>query len=81
MFHNGCPEQEEEFDILQCEFLALSFVKVSTLDAVQIKDKYADGNAKPYFKFYKNNEETDYVKYAKWGKQESELRSMLKWYT
>ena len=43
-------------------------MKVNTLDAAQIRDKYADGNAKPYFKFYKNNEESEIVKNSKWGK-------------
>ena len=28
--------------------------KVNTLNSDDIKNKYADGGAKPYFKFYKN---------------------------
>ena len=68
MFHNDCPEQEEEFDILQSEFESLEFLKVNTIQAPQIRNKYADGNSKPYFKFYRNGEKTDEVPYAKWWK-------------
>jgi hypothetical protein len=37
--------------------------KVNTLNAYDIRDKYADGSAKPFFKFYRKGEFIDEVKY------------------
>ena len=71
MFHNGGQQQEvveEEFDVLQYLNPDVHFMKVNTLEAPQIKEQYADGNSKPYFKFFKAAKETDYVKYDSWEK-------------
>jgi hypothetical protein len=37
--------------------------KVNTLNSDDIKNKYADGSAKPFFKFYSKGEMIDQVKY------------------
>ena len=42
--------------------------KVNTLNADDIKSKYADGSSKPYFKFYKDFTFQDQVTYkSKWS--------------
>ena len=53
-FHNGCPGAEAGWDKLKSNFSNVHMYKVNTLNAKDIKDKYADGSSKPYFKFYKN---------------------------
>ena len=45
------------------DFPNVHMYKVSTMNAYDIRDKYADGNSKPYFKFYKNGNLQDEVKY------------------
>ena len=54
MFHNGNPNQEKEFDGMKSQYPNVHMYKVNTLNSYDIRDKYADGGAKPYFKFYKN---------------------------
>lgn len=52
--------------------------KVNTLRASDIKDKYADGGSKPYFKFYKNGSLDDEVKYEReWSSHEPKVRAAL----
>ena len=51
--------------------------KVNTLNADDIKNKYADGSSKPYFKFYKAGSKIDEIKYAKWSQQEIDLKAAL----
>ena len=41
--------------------------KVNTLNAEDIKSKYADGSSKPYFKFYKAGSMIEEIKYSKWS--------------
>ena len=55
-YHNGCKQAEDGWDALKPQFLKINFYKVNTLKSADITEKYADGNAKPYFKFYKNGE-------------------------
>ena len=53
-YHNGCPTAEAGFDKMKGTYHNVHLYKVNTLNAKDIKDKYADGASKPYFKFYKN---------------------------
>ena len=81
LFHNDCPEIEEEFDFMQSQFIQIAFAKVNADFRHQIVEEYADSAAiKPYFKFFKNNQETDHIKYDKWTKQEPKLRRLLEEY-
>ena len=52
-YHNGCPTPEKAFDGMKSEYPNVHMYKVNTLNSDDIKNKYADGGAKPYFKFYK----------------------------
>ena len=56
------------------QYKNLRLYKVNTLEAKDIRDKYADSGGKPYFKFYKNGGYLEQVPYSDWGKQEAELR-------
>ena len=48
------------------------------MNAEAIKNKYADGSNKPYFKFYKNGELLDEVKYmSEWTQHEPLVREAL----
>ena len=52
--------------------------KVNTLNADDIKSKYADGSSKPYFKFYQNGRFLDEVKYqSNWSSQEYSVKEKL----
>ena len=62
-YHNGCPTPEAAWDRLKAQFPKVHMYKVNTLNADDIKAKYADGAAKPYFKFYKNGQFQDEIKY------------------
>ena len=66
-YHNGCRNEEEDFDEMKPDYINVHCYKVNTLEADDIKAKYADGSSKPYFKFYKNNSLIDEVKYKSWG--------------
>ena len=60
------------------DFPNVHMYKVNTLNAYDIRDKYADGNSKPYFKFYKNSDFQDEVKYiSNWNDQEVEVRKYM----
>ena len=53
--------------------------KVNTLNSYDIRDRYADGAAKPYFKFYKQGEKFDEVLYQSgWDGQREKLRPKMK---
>ena len=62
-YHNGCRTAEDAFDGMKTQYPKVHMYKVNTLNADDIKSKYADGSSKPYFKFYKNGQLTDEVKY------------------
>ena len=51
-YHNGCPTAEKGFDNLKTIYDKVHMYKVNTLNAKDVRDKYADGGSKPYFKFY-----------------------------
>jgi hypothetical protein len=53
-YHNGCRTAEDAFDGMKTQYPKVHMYKVNTLNADDIKSKYADGSSKPYFKFYKN---------------------------
>ena len=77
-FHNGCPEPEAKWDEMKSQYTKIHFYKVNTIKAEDIRDKYADKDSKPYFKFYKNGAFYDEVKYSSdWGSQEKKVRSYL----
>ena len=67
MFHNGCRVEEKDFDSMRSAFGARVYMaKVNTLNAEDIKKKYADGSAKPFFKAYKGGKLVNMIKYADW---------------
>ena len=74
-YHNGNPTAEAAWDKMKKDFANVRMYKVNTLNADDIKNSYADGSSKPYFKFYKNGSKIDEVKYdGSWSKQEPNVR-------
>ena len=60
------------------EYENVAFYKVNTLNSPEIRDRYADGGSKPYFKFYKDGVKIDEVKYqTKWDRHEPLVRGAL----
>lgn len=59
MYHNGNPTPEAAFDKMKSNYPKVHMYKVNTLNSDDIKSKYADGSAKPYFKFYSKGEMID----------------------
>ena len=53
-YHNGCPTEERDWADMKSRYPNVHMYKVNTLNADDIKSKYADGSSKPYFKFYRN---------------------------
>ena len=53
-YHNGCPTEEADWDRMKSSYPNVHMYKVNTLNSDDIKNKYADGSSKPYFKFYQN---------------------------
>ena len=53
MYHNGCSTQERGWDEMKPNYPNVRMYKVMTINAPDIRDRYADGSGKPYFKFYK----------------------------
>ena len=77
-FHNGCSAQEEAFDNMKFSYENLIMYKVSTLNSPDIRDKYADGASKPYFKIYDKGEFKEEVKYnSSWDIQSKDLRAVM----
>ena len=77
-YHNGCPTAERGFDNLKTIYPKVHMYKVNTLNAKDIRDKYADGGSKPYFKFYRNGAYLDEVKYeSNWSNQEPKVKDSL----
>ena len=79
MYHNGCSQQEQAWDKIKSQFPNVRCYKVNTMNSEDIKQKgYADGNSKPYWKFYLHGElQEGEVKYKKWEEQEPELMEKL----
>ena len=48
-----CNEPERSMERLQEEFQGVDFYQVDTAKAPDIRERYADGGNKPYWKFYK----------------------------
>ena len=66
-YHNGCRTAEDAWDVMKSQYPNVHMYKVNTLNADDIKNKHADGSSKPYFKFYRNGDLQDEVKYmSKW---------------
>ena len=64
------------------DWKSLCIFKVNTQEASDIKDKYADGGSKPYFKFYKNGTFQEEIKYKKpWSDQKPSLEDALRRYS
>ena len=60
------------------EYTNVCLYKVNTMNAYDIRDKYADGGSKPYFKFYRNNVLLDEVKYSSnWNSSEPIVKASL----
>ena len=59
------------------EYINVHCYKVNTLNADDIKAKHADGSSKPYFKFYKNNNMIEEIKYKSWSQQMPLLKESL----
>ena len=77
-YHNGCDNAERAWDKMKAEYRNVHMYKVNTLKADDIKAKYADGASKPYFKFYKNGDLQDEVKYeSSWSSHEPKVRQAL----
>ena len=55
-YHNGCPTEEQAWDGMKSEYSKVHMYKVNTLNSADIKNKYADGGSKPYWKFYKSGD-------------------------
>ena len=73
-FNNGNAMEEGEWDKIKPQYAKVRCYKVNTLNAQDVRDKYADGHAKPYFKFYNHGELIDEVKKTTWkDTQEPEL--------
>ena len=78
LYHNGCPSAESAFDQMKMEYNNVCLYKVNTLNAEDIKNKYADGGSKPYFKFYRNSTMVEEVKYqSNWNNHEPVVRAAL----
>ena len=58
-----CIKPEEEMLKKQNEFKGMDFYQVDTAKAPDIRDQYADGGNKPYFKFYRNGTKIDQIDY------------------
>ena len=76
-FHNGCREEEADWDGMKSDYPNVHMYKVNTLNSDDIKNKYADGSSKPYFKFYRHGTFQDEVKYGNWSSNRSRVREYL----
>ena len=64
---------------MKLEYPNVNFIKVNTLQAIEIKEQHANEQAKPYFKFYKNGQILDEVPYeVKWEAQEPKVLEIIK---
>ena len=78
MFHNGCRVEEKDFDAMRSIYGArVHMAKVNTLNAEDIKKKYADGSAKPFFKAYKGGTLVNMIKYADWEGNKGQVERWL----
>ena len=78
-YHNGCPTPEAAWDKMKAQYPKVHMYKVNTLNSDDIKNKFADGSAKPFFKFYSKGEMIDQVKYMRdWSSNEPNVKAALK---
>ena len=78
-YHNGCPQPEKDFDGMKSSYPNVHMYKVNTLNSDDIKNKYADGASKPYFKFYKNGSKIDEVAYkGNWGHKQDVINALAR---
>ena len=64
---------------MKLEYPNVNFIKVNTLQAIEIKEQYANDQSKPYFKFYKNAQIVDEVPYElNWETQEPKVLEIIK---
>ena len=76
MYHNGRQSSEEQaLEDMHQQYKNLMFLKVNTLEAVDIANTHADGGPKPYYKFYAYGAMIDEVKYLA---DKDELKKKLK---
>ena len=76
MYHNARQSSEEQnLEEMQKEFKNLTFLKVNTLQALDITREHADGGPKPYYKFYAYGAMIDEVKYTN---EKEEMMKKLK---
>ena len=69
-YHNGCRTEEDAWDVMKPNYPNVHMYKVNTLNADDIKNAYADGSSKPYWKIYVNGIQADEIKYKKpWDSQ------------
>ena len=81
MYHNGCPTQERGWDEMKPNYPNVRMYKVMTINAPDIRDRYADGSGKPYFKFYKKGEKFAEVTYdGSWDRQRPKVEEKMKEY-
>ena len=77
-FHNGNPTAEKAWDKMKATYRDVHLYKVNTIQAKDIRDKYADGGSKPYFKFYSGGNLLDEVKYeSNWSSHEPKVRAAM----
>jgi hypothetical protein len=76
-FHNGCSTEEKDYDGRKGRFPSVCLFKVNTLNSDDIKNKYADGSSKPYFKAFKNGSLVDEVKYGSWSSNKGKVEDWL----
>jgi hypothetical protein len=78
MFHNGCRNEENDYDTMKNTYGSqVHMVKVNTLNSDDIKNKYADGGSKPFFKAYRNGNLVDEVKYGSWSSNKGKVQDWL----
>ena len=76
-----CKDAENAMDRLKGAYKEIYFYKVNTKHSEDVKNKFADGNSKPYFKFYRNSQVDSDVKYTQnWGDNEPALTAKLELY-
>ena len=77
-YHNGCRTEEDAWDAMKSVYPNVHMYKVNTLNADDIKNAYADGGSKPYWKFYVKGIQTDEINYKKpWESQKPNVEEYM----
>ena len=61
---NSCEPPQRWLDEIKKTYPNVRIFKVQTQNVPDIRDRYADGGSKPFFKFYKQGEKIDDVAYS-----------------